>query len=220
MTGVRLQSTDRLVERLAAGAAPVRRLRPPMRRAALWLGVVGLVGVAAVLLFADMGEFERRARHPELLVELAGTLGTGLLATIAAFHLSLPDRSRWWAAVPLPTLALWLGGSGFGCYRQWLARPGAGWAVGESADCLMFIAGFGLPLVAALVFVLRRARPLAPLPVALMAGLGAASLAAFLLQFFHPFDVTLMDLAFHALAVAVVVSVGGFSGARALDDGR
>ena len=35
-------------------------------------------------------------------------------------------------------------------------------------------------------------------------GLGAASLAAFLLQFFHPFDVTFMDLAVHAFAVTLV----------------
>jgi hypothetical protein len=38
-----------------------------------------------------------------------------------------------------------------------------------------------------------------------MAGLGVASLAAFLLQFFHPFDVTVIDLGLHLAGIATVV---------------
>ena len=48
-----------------------------------------------------------------------------------------------------------------------------------------------------------------------MGGLGVAGIAAFLLQFFHPFDVTLLDLAIHAVAVGLVVGVSAVS-ARAL----
>lgn len=40
-----------------------------------------------------------------------------------------------------------------------------------------------------------------------MGGLAAAGLAAFLLQFFHPFDVTVMDLLLHTLAVGIVLLV-------------
>jgi hypothetical protein len=43
--------------------------------------------------------------------------------------------------------------------------------------------------------------------VAVVGALGASSLTAFLLQFFHPFDLTFMDLAIHAIGVAVVVMV-------------
>jgi len=46
---------------------------------------------------------------------------------------------------------------------------------------------------------------LAPLPVAAAGGLSVAATAAFTLQFFHPFDVTFMDLAVHLIAVAIVV---------------
>jgi hypothetical protein len=35
-----------------------------------------------------------------------------------------------------------------------------------------------------------------------------ASAAATLLQFFHPFDITLLDLGFHLAAVAFVVFIG------------
>ena len=39
-----------------------------------------------------------------------------------------------------------------------------------------------------------------------------AALAAFLLQFFHPFDVTFMDLSVHLVAVGIVVAVSTFAG--------
>jgi hypothetical protein len=52
---------------------------------------------------------------------------------------------------------------------------------------------------------LRRSKPIEPLRVATVGGLGAAGLAAFALQFLHPFDVTMMDLTIHAVAVGVVI---------------
>ena len=41
--------------------------------------------------------------------------------------------------------------------------------------------------------------------------LGVASLAAFVLQFFHHFDVTAIDLSLHMAAVMFVVAVAGVS---------
>jgi hypothetical protein len=207
-------STDALVARLARDATPVRRLGSPMRRALTWLGIIGGLGAAAILTFSNLGEFAARARHPELIVELIGTLGTGILSTIAAFHLSVPDRSPRWTLLPLPTLALWLAGSGSGCIHEWLVLKRGAWSLGESGHCFLFIIGFGLPLSVLLLAALRRARPLAPLPVAVTGGLGAAALAAFLLQFFHPFDITFVDLGVHAFAVALIVVCCGTGGER------
>jgi hypothetical protein len=208
------ERTDRLIAELAAGAAPVRRLRPPAIRAALWLLVVAAIAAAIVLAFANLPMFAARASNPKLALELAGTLLTGILAVLAAFELSLPDRSAAWVLLPLPSFALWLGASGYSCWRHWLAFGPGGWEIGESADCFRFILGFGIPLGLALLFVLRRARPLAPVRVAAMGGLGVAALAAFFLQFFHPFDVTFMDLGVHLIAVALVA--GFAAGAETL----
>ena len=47
-----------------------------------------------------------------------------------------------------------------------------------------------------------------------MGGLAAAALAAGLLEFFHPFDITIIDLAAHFVAVAVVVGVASLFGRR------
>jgi hypothetical protein len=44
--------------------------------------------------------------------------------------------------------------------------------------------------------------------VAALGTLAAAASAAFLIQFFHNFDVTVIDLAFHLAAVGLVVLVG------------
>ena len=55
---------------------------------------------------------------------------------------------------------------------------------------------------------LRKAQPIAPTPVAVLGALGVAALAASLLQFFHPFDITVIDLGFHLAAVALVMLIG------------
>jgi hypothetical protein len=44
--------------------------------------------------------------------------------------------------------------------------------------------------------------------VAALGTLGVAATSAFILQFFHPFDVTAIDLALHLAAVALVILVG------------
>ncbi len=56
--------TAKLIERLAAGAAPVRRLKPPAARALLWLAAVAAIGAIAVFFFADMEVFRRRIADP------------------------------------------------------------------------------------------------------------------------------------------------------------
>jgi hypothetical protein len=72
----------------------------------------------------------------------------------------------------------------------------------------MFIAGFSVPLSIALFGMLRSTHPISPLPVAVFGTLGTAAAAATLLQFFHPFDITVQDLGFHLAAVACVIVLG------------
>jgi hypothetical protein len=207
------QTTDRLIERLAAAAEPVRRLRPPLLRASLWLLGVAAAGALAIVFFANLPDDAVRMRDPKLMIEMAATLLTGVLAVIAAFHLSVPDRSPLWALTPLPPLVLWIAVSGYECYRHWITfGPDGGWQIGESANCFRFILGVSVPLGLSLFFALRRASPLAPVRVSVVGGLGAAALAAFLLQFFHPFEITFMDLGVHAFAVVVVVTVASLTG--------
>ena len=197
-----IDSTSRLIEQLADEARPVRRLQPPGLRAALWLAVVGIVIVLAVGRFADLPLFVQRAQSARLDWEMAGMLLAVVLAVIAAFHLSLPDRSPFWGLLPLPPFGLWLASMGYNCYQHLFTD---GWALGSSWDCLKFIVGASVPLGGTLFFLLYRAAPLAPVRVAAVGSLGVASIAAFALQFFHPVDVTFMDLTTQMIAVGLVV---------------
>jgi hypothetical protein len=201
------EATERLIERLAAEAEPVRRLRPPGLRAALWLLAVAAVAAMGIAALADLDVFARRAQDPKLVADMIATLVTGIAAVLAAFELSLPDRRPAWALLPLPPLAAWIATSGYTCYRHWITFGPDGWELGESTHCFRFILSVSVPLGVTLWLLLRQARPLAPARVAAVGGLGVAAIAATLLQFFHPFDVTLMDLSVHAVAIAIVIAV-------------
>ena len=200
-----MPSTEQLIAQLAAGADPVRRLRPPLLRATLWLIGVAAIGAIVMPFYGDFGLFAEKVRDPKFVLEMAGTLLTGIAAVIAAFELSLPDRSPAWAWLPLPPLILWLGSSGYNCWRDWIEFGDQGWHFGESAACFGTIIGFSIPLGVALVIFLTRAKPLAPIPVAALGGLGVAGLAAFFLDFNHPFDASFLDLGWHAAAVGLVI---------------
>ena len=101
---------------------------------------------------------------------------------------------------------LWLASSSYGCYQNWLADGPQGWRLGRSSDCFIFLLTMSIPVGIALYLALRRALPLEPLRVMALGGLGVAALAAAALQFYHPFDVTVVDLAVHVTAVLIVVT--------------
>lgn len=204
--------TDDLIAQLSASAAPVKRLAPPMLRAVLWLLIVtGIAGVA-ILLRANLVVFAARASDPRMALELFATLATGVAGVIAAFHLSLPDRSRAWALLPLPFALLWMATTGVGCWLDWAEQTKRGWALGQSAYCFKFLLGIGAPMAGLLLLGLRRAYPLQPRLVASVGAVGVAGLAAFVLQFFHPFDVTIMDLGTHLAALLILIVVFSLSG--------
>lgn len=210
------KTTDDLIAELAAAAAPIKRLAPPMLRALSWLLVVAVIAGAAILKLSNLHAFVARASDPRLAVELFATLATGLAGVIAAFHLSVPGRARAWALLPAPFAALWIGLSGLGCWKYWAEQTATGWRLGESASCFIFLLGVGIPLAGLLLFSLRKAHPLQPRLVASVGAVGVAALAAFILQFFHPFDVTALDFGTHLAALAMVIAAANLSGRPAL----
>ena len=202
-------TTDQLIARLSAEAGPVTRLRHPMVRAGLWLCAAVLGASAVVYAVADLPTFMARASDPRHMIELAATLATGILAVFAAFEMSLPDRSRTWMLLPVPALFAWIATAGLGCLESW--SQGTPTDIAETTECFTIIVAISIPLGLALSWMLLRAKPLAPASVAAMGGLGVAGIAAFLLQFFHPFDVTVIDLAFHAAAIGLVIALSAAS---------
>lgn len=200
-----MNTTQDLIESLAGHLQPVTPVRPPLLRAAGYvLGCLMLVAAAAWWTGAWPPMLTRVA-DPRFAVELTATAMTGITGVAAAFMLALPDRRREWALLPFPFLALWLLSSGYGCYRSWLVTGSNGLALGPSAACFIFIIGFSIPLSAGLWLALKRSAAwLDPVRTTACAGIGVAALAAAALQFWHPFDVTVADLAAHTAAVAIV----------------
>jgi hypothetical protein len=209
-------NTDDLIATLTATAQPVRRLAPPMTRALIWLLAIAALMAVPILLRSNLHVFAKRASDPRMAAELLTTLGTGVAAVIAAFHLSIPGRSRRWALLPLPFALVWVALSGVGCWLDWAEQDQRGWHFGQSSYCFIFLLAVGLPLAGLLLLTLRRAYPLQPRLVALVGAVGVAGLAAFLLQFFHPFDVTIMDFGMHIAALAILIGVFSLSGRQTL----
>lgn len=205
---------DSLIRGLAADLTPVRRLPRPALRALGWLGVVAAMAVALAA-FADVhAMWTRVIMAPDMWLAVIGSTVTAVLASIAAFELSLPDGRRAWAWLPLPGALLWLAASGIGCLRVWVLPDTHVAAIDESRGCLVFILALSVPLSALMLFMLRRACPLRPGLTAAMGGLAVAAAAATLLNFFHPFDAAATDLTVHALAVVLVVVANRALGGR------
>jgi Negative regulator of sigma F len=196
--------TDALIEALADRAAPVRPLGSPARRAALAIALLAAVAALLIVAFGDLSQLLARyaGRHDVMMIEMAAMMLTAALAIAGAFALSVPGGSRRWLLAPLPSALVWIAIAGAGCIGV-TRSPGHE----QGMDCLLFILAASALIGAPLVWRLSRARPLDPLPVAALAGLGSAAAGAFLLQFFHPFAVTALDFAVHVLAVLLVIAI-------------
>ena len=214
------EDTDRLIERLSRDAAPVRPLAAPFVRALAFLGLVlALMGGFAAL-GGHVGDTMAKLASLPFTAELAGALLAGVSAVIAAVTLSIPGRSPNWLYLPLPGLALWLAGGGLECYRQVAELGYAPTSLLASRDCFIFILSAGLPTAAATYVFLRRTLSVDVVRVLALAGLGAALLAAALLQFVHAHGTNPVDFATHVVAVVLLmlagIAAGGVSSSASL----
>ncbi len=196
---------DRVIASLSGTLRPVKVIRRPLVRAAVWVGVVTAAGAALACVADDRGMMDRLCAAPDMWLAVLGSALTAVSGAVATFHLGMPDRGPRWALLPIPSLALWLGASGFGCARTWVLPGTHDASLVESRTCFGFIVLLSVPLSILTVAMVRRAFPLRPNLTALVGGLAVAAAAATLLNFFHPYDATVTDLAVHLLAVGVVI---------------
>ena len=210
---------DALIADLGADLRPIRRLRPPLLRAAGWLGLVLVTGLVLAA-FADLPGLAARLRTvPGLELAVLGSTLTSALAALAAFELSLPDRKVAWALVPVPGLCLWVAATGLGCLQAWVTPNLPRATMAEAQDCFLFIVSLSIPMSIVMVLMIRRACPLRPNLTAATAGLAVGAGAATLLNLFHPYDAGATDMAVHAAAVGVVVGLNRLLGGRLLGAG-
>jgi len=204
--------TPDLIDALVETATPVRRLRPPIIRAGLWLAfaaiMLGLIAIAHGL----RPDFFDRVRQPLFVLSMLGALATSILAAVASFRLSLPDSSRLWIVLPLPALALWVATLGYGCLTDWVSMDPDGVHMGEAVRCFATLLMTSVPLSIAMLVMLRYAALLRPLEVSVMGGLAVAAVTAFALSLFHDLDATVMILIWNLGSAVLIAALGSLFG--------
>ena len=207
-------TTPELIKALAANAAPVRRLWPPLARAALWLLIAALVLILLAIGQGVRPDLAERLRQPVFGIGLGASLLTGILAAVGSFLISLPDRSRYWALLPVPALVVWLSTIGYGCVINWVGLAPKGIALGEIARCFATLLLTSVPLSLAILVMLRHAALLRPRAVALSGSLAVAAITATALSLFHDLDATIMILIWNLGVAALIVGFAGMFGRR------
>jgi hypothetical protein len=201
-------STPDLIASLGADMRPVRRLQPPVLRACCWLFLAALVLVLLGISHGLRPDFAKQLADRGFVASIIASLLTGILATIAAFLLSLPDRSRLYALLPLPTLLVWLSTVGAGCLTNWVSVGPDGLQMGEAVSCFATLVLSSLPLSLALLLMLRYTARLRPTSVIWMGGLAVGALTASALSLFHDIDATVMILMWNLGSAALIVGLG------------
>ncbi|OIQ63584.1 hypothetical protein GALL_548750 [mine drainage metagenome] len=207
-------ATPDLIESLSKNMKPVRRLRPPITRAACWLLLAALVVTLLAVSQGIRPDLARRLHDASFAAGMAGVALTGVLAAVAAFLVSLPDRSRFWLLLPLPAVAIWLSNIGYQCLGDWVSVGPNGVAIGEAVRCFATLVLTSLPLSLAMLVMLRYAAPLRPTAVTFMGSLSVAAITALALSLFHSADATLMILMFNVGTAVVFVGLGSLLGSR------
>jgi hypothetical protein len=195
--------TSDLIRSLATNATPVKRLRPPLVRAASWLLIAAAIMALMTISHGVRPQFTERMQDAVFAINMISSLLTGVLATIATFFASLPDRSRRWLLLPVPPLVVWLSTIGYQCFAGWVPVPPGAITVEAASGCLATLVLTSLPLSLLMLAMLRYTAALRPTSVILMGSLAVSAITATALSMFHPLDATAMILGWN-LGTAVL----------------
>ncbi|KJV10142.1 hypothetical protein VZ95_06915 [Elstera litoralis] len=198
-----------LIDLLSTELAPVKRLRPPAVRALIWLGAVTLFLGIIIWVSGLRPDLSMQMEKTRFIAETAAILLTGIIAAFAAFRAAIPGAPSWTLLTPLPTLLLWLLFLGKGCLDD-LDSGRFAWSI--STHCLQQIGWTGLVSGVPMLVMLRCAAPLQRVPLAVLAGLASASLAAFAMSLYHSYDTSVIVLISHGLIISGLVVGFGVMG--------
>lgn len=191
---------------------PVKRLAPPLVRAMLWLAFAGLVVALIAVGHGVRADLLVQLDEAKFAANTAAALSTGILATIAAFMISVPDRSGRWLLLPLPALGVWIATIGYGCFADWVSAGPDGVRLGDELRCFALLVLTSVPLAAALTAMLRYAALLRGGAVAMMGGLAVAAITASALSLFHNHDATVLILVWNLGTTVLITGLGTLFG--------
>ena len=202
-------TTPDLIDRLTQSMTLVRRLRPPLMRAGGWLMLAAMILGLLAVSQGIRPDLPQRLRQSGFAVGVAASLLTGICAAIAAFMVSLPDRSRLWLLFPAPALLGWLSTIGYQCLTDWISLDPNGIRLRETARCFATLVLTSLPLSLTMLVMLRHAGPLRPTATTLTGSLAVAAITATALSLFHELDATVMILLWNLGTAVLFVGIAG-----------
>ncbi|MDA9431477.1 NrsF family protein [Bradyrhizobium sp. CCBAU 51627] len=210
-----MDTTD-LIQILANAAQPVRVLRPPLFRAGGWL----LIALAIVILLAVehglRSDIADQLRNPAFVVGIMASFLTGALSALSCLMAGLPDRSRFWLLLPLPSLAVWMATLGYGCLTDWVSYEAGSLRIGATLQCFATVLLVSLPLSASIFVMLRHAARLRPSLVMLVAGLAVAGMTSTAMSLLYRLDATVLNLIWNLGAAVLIVIIEAIVGRRVL----
>ena len=209
-----MMPTPDLIDQLAAGLTPVRRLRSPMTRAVQWLLLATIVIAMLVIARGLRPDFWQCVLDRSFVVCTGASVATGIFAATAAFMLIMPDRSRGWVLFPLPAVAAWLSTIGYQCLTNWVAFNPEDMSWAEAARCLSTLVLASLPLTLTILVMLRHSAPLRPVSATLTAGLAVSAITATAMSLIHNLDASVMILVWNLGAASMVMGATGTIGRR------
>jgi hypothetical protein len=205
-------TTPQLIDQLVERATPVRRLRPPLVRAGLWLGFAALVLALFAIGHGVRTDLGPSLAHPAFALSIAAALATGVLAAIAAFALSIPDRSRLMLLLPAPAVAVWVATIGYGCLTDWVSIGADGVQFGETLRCFATMVLASVPLAITLAVMLHYAALLRTGAVAMMGGLAVAAITSATHALLHGIDASVMILVWNLGTAALITGIASLLG--------
>ncbi len=208
--------TDKLIERLAENADPVRRLAAPWVRTAMWIAISAPYVALVVAMMAPRSDLQEKLSDFRFLLEQVAALSTGIAAATAAFISIVPGYDRRVALLPLAPLCVWLASLAEGCIQA-LVQGGAGLDLASDFVCIPAIALVGALPALAMALMLRRGAPLRPHISTALGGLAAAGLGNFGLRFCHPQDASVMVLVWQMGTVFLLTMLSAWAGRLILD---
>ncbi|MGO4567573.1 NrsF family protein [Rhizobium sp. 2YAF20] len=208
-----METTD-LIRTLVNAAPPVRVIRPPVFRAGCWL----VVAIAVVTLLAVehgvRSDIAIQLRNPSFIVGTMASLLTGATAALSCLLASLPDRSRSWLLLPLPSLAVWVATIGYGCLTNSVNYDAGSLRLGQAFQCFATVLLISVPLSGSIFVMLRHVARLRPRLVTLTAGLAVAGMTATAMSLLYRLDATIMNLMWNLGTAVLIVIVEAIVGRR------
>jgi len=210
-----MAATDQLIETLSRNLQPVQPLRKPWLRAGLWSAFASAVIAVIVAVGGSRADLAHAFTEAHFLAPLVGSWLTGVTAALAAFHVSLPDRSRRWLLLPVVPVLLWGTGFAYSCLTNPADILGSLALLPESA-CLLTIVVTSAGLIAVLLPMLRRVKTLRPRLTAWLGFLAVAGFADTAHLLVHTEQDSLLALTVNLVPALVLVLLGGLAGRRAV----